>query len=57
MPGVTGVGLSSTSGLLAWVTADGLPILHAVSVLATIFASVATGIYYIAKWRQSRKDK
>lgn len=56
VPGVVGNGTMAGAGFVAWVTTEATPVLHALSLLVTILAGVATALYYTAKWLKVRKE-
>jgi len=53
VPGVVGNCTSGVAYVLAYVTAETLPILHVMSLLAGVLASSATFAYYIVQWRRA----
>lgn len=55
--GVAGTGTTGAMGFVAWLTVDGLPIVHALAALGTAFVGFATGIYYIVKLVKLRREK
>ena len=56
-PGLIGNCTAGAAWGIAWLTADGLPILHALSMVAGILLSIITGAYYFAKWRLARSER
>lgn len=51
-PGVVGNCASAGAFALAWFTANALPILHVISILVGIGASIGTAGYYFVAWRK-----
>lgn len=57
VPGVAGNCTTGVAFGLAWMTANTLPLLHILSVLVGILASVATAGYYFYEWRADRQHR
>lgn len=57
VPGVAGNCASGGAWLIAWFTLHGEPVLHVMSVVAGIIASIATAAYYILEYRRARKER
>jgi hypothetical protein len=57
VPGIIGNCAVGVAGIVAWITADGLPILQAVSLLCGILVALATAGYYFVMWRRVRRKE
>lgn len=57
VPGVVGNCASTSAWVTAWITLHSEPVLHIMSVVAGIIASIATAAYYILEYRRARKER
>lgn len=57
IPGVVGNCSVVTSFSIAWLTDNAVPVLHVISVIVGIIASIATAMYYLLEWRAVRKRR
>lgn len=55
MPGIIGNCASGAALVAAWLTNDGLPILHVISVVIGIIVGIGTAGYYFAMWRRAKR--
>lgn len=56
MPGIIGNCASGAAFVAAWLTNDGLPLLHVISVVIGIIVGIGTAGYYFAMWRRATRS-